>query len=333
MIPDSVRRAGITTTIPVEILFAAGCAPLDLNNIFVADEHAARLVQRAEESGFPQSACAWIKGLYGTIHAYGIREVVGVVEGDCSDTAALLEILDSEGIEIHPFGFPHSRRRDDLERELRRLADAFEVNRDEAEHQKQRLDKVRRIATEIDACATERGCVTSRELFDSLLLLSDMGGDIEYAEAQLRARLAEYAARPDSSPGLRLGYLGVPTILTDLFETFESCGARFVYHEIPRQFALLDGIGQPLADAYLNYTYPYDMAGRIRDIHAACKSRALDGLVHYVQSFCHRQIHDRLLREQTDLPILTLEADRPGTVDPRLRTRIEAFCEQLSQPR
>ncbi len=53
------------------------------------------------------------------------------------------------------------------------------------------------------------------------------------------------------------------------------------------------------------------------------------GLIHYVQSFCHRQIEDRLWRERMQLPILTLEADRPGKVDERTRTRIEAFMERL----
>ncbi len=52
--------------------------------------------------------------------------------------------------------------------------------------------------------------------------------------------------------------------------------------------------------------------------------------MHYVQSFCHRQIEDRLWRERAGLPILTLEADRPGKVDERTRTRIEAFIERLS---
>jgi hypothetical protein len=30
---------GFTTTIPVELIFAAGYTPCDLNNVFIADEH------------------------------------------------------------------------------------------------------------------------------------------------------------------------------------------------------------------------------------------------------------------------------------------------------
>ncbi len=102
--PEAAHAAiGIPTTVPVEIIYAAGRTPVDLNNIFVADPEADKLVAYAEARGFPQSACAWTKGLYGAIHARGIREVVGVVEGDCSNTRALCEILESEGITVHPF--------------------------------------------------------------------------------------------------------------------------------------------------------------------------------------------------------------------------------------
>ncbi len=322
-------RIGITTTVPVEILFAAGKSPVDLNNIFVADPDAAQLVDTAEREGFPASTCAWTKGLYATIHKHGIEEVVGVVEGDCSDTGALLDILRSEGVSVHPFAYPHTRDADDLTREMTRLAARLGTSLPEAETLKRELDAVRGLAREIDTLAHTRGCVTGDELSAHLLLLSDFGGDPMQAEATLRKALDEIRARPEAEPAFRLGCIGVPTILSDLWQRFEERGARFVYHEVPAQFALLDGIGADLATAYTEYTYPYDAAHRLGRIVAEAQTRRLDGLIHYVQSFCHRQILDRLLRESADLPILTVEADRPGPVDARTRTRIEAFLEQL----
>ena len=59
------------------------------------------------------------------------------------------------------------------------------------------------------------------------------------------------------------------------------------------------------------------------------KRRRIDGIVHYVQSFCFRHIQDRLVRERLRMPILTLEVDRPGPLDARSRTRVEAFLEML----
>jgi benzoyl-CoA reductase/2-hydroxyglutaryl-CoA dehydratase subunit BcrC/BadD/HgdB len=55
----------------------------------------------------------------------------------------------------------------------------------------------------------------------------------------------------------------------------------------------------------------------------------VDGIIHYVQSFCFRRIEDRILREATRLPVLTVECDLPGPVSGQLRTRLEAFIQML----
>lgn len=321
---------GITTTIPVEIIFAAGRVPVDLNNIFVSDPDAGGLVAYAEAHGFPQSACAWTKGLYGAIHSRGIREVVGVVEGDCSNTRALCEILASEGVVIHPFGFPPSRRKDDLARELERFAGGLGVDLAAAEAVKQELDDIRGLARKLYRLA-DTGRVPSGDLFAGLLNTSDFFGDPARCRRELEAALARAEkAPPPAAPSLRLSCCGVPTILSDLWDVFEGLGARFVDHEVPRQFALFDGIGRDLVETYLRYTYPYDVFARIEDVTSEAERRGVRGLIHYVQSFCHRQIEDRLWRERFPLPLLTLEADRPGRVDERTRTRIEAFMERLT---
>ena len=326
--PDAV--IGITTTIPVEVVFAAGRRPVDLNNIFVADPEAASMVAYAEARGFPQSACAWTKGLYGAIHSRGIREVVGVMTGDCSNTGALCEILASEGIVVHPFCFPASRRADDLEVELSRFAGRLGTTLDAAEAIKERLDVIRGLAGALYRLAG-KGMVASGELFAALLNTSDFFGEPDKCRSWLETKLAQAQARPEPlPPPLRLSCCGVPTILSDLWEVFERLGARFVDHETPRQFALLDGIGKDLVETYLLYTYPYDVFARIADVATEAERQGARGLVHYVQSFCHRQIQDRLWRERMRLPILTLEADRPGRVDERTRTRIEAFMERLA---
>lgn len=321
---------GITTTVPVEILFAAGKIPVDLNNIFVANPNAERLVAYAEERGFPQSACAWTKGLYGAIHDRGIREVVGVVEGgDCSNTLALCEILESEGIVVHHFGYPASRRADDLETALERFAACLGTTLNAAEDVKPRLDEVRILAGEIDALAAE-GKVHSEDLFGALLNTSDFFGDPEKCRSTLETLLEKIRARKETdSVPVRLACCGVPTILADVWDVFEKLGARFVDHEVPRQFALLDGIGKGLVETYLAYTYPYDVFTRIGDVEVNARKRGVQGVIHYVQSFCHRQIEDRLWREGLELPLLTLEADRPGNIDERTRTRIEAYMERL----
>ena len=323
-------RVGITTTVPVEVVYAAGRVPVDLNNIFAADPDAAGLVAFAEARGFPPSACAWTKGLYGVVHRYGIREVVGVVEGDCMNTFALCEILESEGVGIHRFGFPSSRRRDDMRLRLERFAAGLGTSLAAAEAMKPRFDAIRDLARRLyDLAGT--GVVPSGDLFAGLLNLSDFFGDPERCRRELSLALAAARAAGDGGERrVRLSAAGVPTILGDVWSVFEELGARFVDHEVPRQFALIDCIGLGLAETYTRYTYPYDVFSRIADVKKEAEKRAVAGIMHYVQSFCHRQIEDRLWRERAGVPVLTLEADRPGRVDPRTRTRIEAFMELLS---
>ncbi len=55
---------GITTTVPIEIIYAAGYIPVDLNNIFISDNDPYEMVDDAELRGLPRNTCAWTKGIY-----------------------------------------------------------------------------------------------------------------------------------------------------------------------------------------------------------------------------------------------------------------------------
>ncbi|HUX47362.1 MAG TPA: 2-hydroxyacyl-CoA dehydratase, partial [Desulfosporosinus sp.] len=100
-------KIGLTTTVPVEVIFAAGDTPVDLNNVFITSSEAMRRVEEAELAGYPRNVCGWIKGLYTTaLHNPDIQRIVAVTQGDCSNTHALMETWEVEGIEIIPFAFP-----------------------------------------------------------------------------------------------------------------------------------------------------------------------------------------------------------------------------------
>ena len=93
---------------------------------------------------------------------------------------------------------------------------------------------------------------------------------------------------------------------------------------------MIDSIGEDdIVKTYLNFTYPYDIYRRIEDINNNIKLRNLDGIIHYTQSFCFRGIEDIVLRKKLDIPILTIEGDKPGELDSRTKLRIEAFIDML----
>lgn len=70
-----------------------------------------------------------------------------------------------------------------------------------------------------------------------------------------------------------------------------------------------------IIEQYRRYTYPHGIFYRIEDIRAEIERRQLDGVIHYVQSFCYRQIEDMIVRKKLNLPILTIEGDKPGCLD------------------
>jgi benzoyl-CoA reductase/2-hydroxyglutaryl-CoA dehydratase subunit BcrC/BadD/HgdB len=84
-----------------------------------------------------------------------------------------------------------------------------------------------------------------------------------------------------------------------------------------------------LSDQYCRYTYPYSTGGRVADIKTAMQERKLDGVIHYVQSFCHRAISDIIIRSEIDVPVLTIEGNADFAISQHLRTRLEAFLDVL----
>ncbi|MBW1646309.1 MAG: 2-hydroxyacyl-CoA dehydratase [Deltaproteobacteria bacterium] len=320
---------GFSSTIPVEILLAAGRRPCDLNNLFITDPGSLQLVAAAEEAGFPATSCAWIKGIYAAVHRHRLRRVIAVVTGDCSSTHALAEVLAHDGIEVIPFGFPLDRQPAAMSAALEQLAARLGVSLAAAEEERRQLLPVRRQLAELDRLTWEENLVSGEENHRWLVAASDFNGDPERFAAELDDFLALAAARPPRPAAVRLGIIGVPTICGNLYQELENLGAAVVFNEVQRQFSMPGPADRDLCRQYLDYTYPYPVAGRVADIRREAARRRLDGLIHYVQSFCFRQIEDIIVKRELDLPVLTLEADRPGPVDGRTLTRLETFVEML----
>jgi len=324
---------GIFTTIPVELALAGGWRPVDLNNRFVAADDPGALVESAEAQGLPASLCSWVKGMFAWLMDHPEMEtVVGVGQGDCSNNHALMELLTDLGRRVVSFAYPAGRDSGLMARELESLASALGASLADGEAWRQRLMPLRRELAALDELTWREGKVSGQENYFWLLEASDFNGDPEAYAVGLSGFLAQARQRPAASPRIRLGLVGVPTIITGLHQAVEELGAAVVYNEIPRQFAMTSALAaDSLAEQYLAYTYPYDIFARVDDIAAQARLRGLDGLIHYTQAFCHRRLHASVLRRRLELPMLTLEADRPGPLDGRTLTRLEAFVEMLGR--
>ena len=317
---------GFTTTIPVELLFAAGLRPCDLNNLFVGHPDPVHYVAAAERDGFPKNMCNWIKGLYGVVRETAIDAVIAVMEGDCSNTRALAEILSYRGVRIIPFSFPFDRDREALAREMDKLADALGADRKKLAAVDGAVRSVRESLRLIDRMTWEQRLVTGEENHLWQLCASDMEGDCEQYGKRATAFIEEAKQRLPIK-GIPLGYVGVPPINPDLYTFVEGFGCHVVYNEVQRQFSL--PYAGNIVERYLRYTYPYGIFARMEDMKQEIDRRGIAGVIHYVQAFCYRAIEDVILKETLGVPVITIEGDLPKPLDARTKLRLEAFIEML----
>jgi benzoyl-CoA reductase/2-hydroxyglutaryl-CoA dehydratase subunit BcrC/BadD/HgdB len=169
--------------------------------------------------------------------------------------------------------------------------------------------------------------VSSSENHLWLVRASDMLGN--YREYSAMARdFIEKAKSRKPREGIRIGYIGVPPIVPDIYDFIESVGGHVVYNETQRQFNLPYKTIN-LTDRYLKYTYPYGVFARLEDIQREIERRKIQGIIHYVQAFCYRAVEDVILRETLGIPMITIEGELPKPLDSRTKLRIEAFVELL----
>ncbi|MDP4094469.1 MAG: 2-hydroxyacyl-CoA dehydratase [Bacillota bacterium] len=326
-----MKKVGFTTSIPVEVIFAAGLIPVDLNNIFVTSESPAKCIERAESEGFPRNTCAWIKGIYSSILAtQDLDMIIGVVEGDCSNTRALIEVLHLKGIKSIPFSYPNSKDYYQLKKEIEKLCSFFNVTLEACDAIKTELDRVRKKLVFLDELTWKYNKATGFENHLWQVSSSDFNGDFNIFENDLDKLISEINLRSEKKEKVRLGYIGVPPIFADIYDFVETMDARVVFNEVQRQFTMADGIlNKDTVEVYRNFTYPYSLEGRLEDIKKQIELRKLDGIIHYTQAFCFRGIEDIVIRKELGVPVLTLEGDRPGGLDARTKLRIEAFIDMI----
>jgi len=329
-----MKKIGITTTVPVEVLIAAGYQPIDLNNVLVADPNPGRLITIAERAGFPLNCCSWIKGIYGVCLDYGINDVICVTSGDCSNTIMLMEILKLKGLNAVPFAYPDSPYPHLMQHTLEALAATLGTTLEDADKVRDELKAARDLALKLDELTWQQNTVSGWENHLWLVSASDFNQDFRKYRRELQGLLEACSRRQPYPAGqLRLAYIGVPSVYArELYHFIEKHGARVVFNEVQRQFAMPQP-GKSLSEQYSSYTYPYSIHERLRDIKTEILRRQVDGIIHYVQAFCHRGIGDIIFRDAIDLPVLTLEGNDDFFLNSHIKTRIEAFLDMLQRSR
>jgi len=312
---------GMTTMIPVECIFSAGYIPLDLNNAFINHDNPSSLIEKAEDDGLPRNICSWVKGMYGFLMENSVKKIIIPVLGDCSNCITLGEILEYKGFDIYYFSYNRSRDPKILKRDIESLANYLGTSFEDSKSYYNNLIPLRKKINELDYIAFTKRSIPSDILFNFQVSSSDFNSDPEkFSESLNELIKKDFDQRMDLIP---IGVSGVPHIMSDFPEILEKLGARSIFYETPRQFSLpyFDGF----LDAYINYTYPYSFSQRLDSLKLEIKRRNLKGLIHYVQSFCHRQIEIPILKKELDIPILFLEGESPEKVNAQQLMRLESF--------
>lgn len=323
------EKIGLTTTVPVEVIYAGGCIPVDLNNVFITGKETHGPIEKAELAGYPRNLCGWIKGIYGTVLSLPeIKKVVAVTQGDCSNTHALMETLELEGISIIPFAFPFDQDRDLLKLQIEKFMERLGVGWDGVNKAKEELDRVRQLVWEIDRLTWQDNLVTGWENHLFQVSCSDFNGNPDIFAEEAEIFIKDAGTRTSFKEDIRIGFIGVPPIFTDIYQYLERNGGRVVFNEVQRQFSMPFQTPD-LIEQYRQYTYPYHVLNRVADIKQEIELRKLDMLIHYTQSFCFRQIEDIIFRTKINIPILSLEGDQPGPLDARSKMRIDSFLDMV----
>jgi benzoyl-CoA reductase/2-hydroxyglutaryl-CoA dehydratase subunit BcrC/BadD/HgdB len=224
------------------------------------------------------------------------------------------------------FSFPLDRNREEMDAQLRRLEEHFEVDRQAVQRTKARLDGIRRKLAVLDEWTWNQRLVSGKENHLWLVNSSDFQGDPDRFEEELDAFLRQAEKRDPLPVKLRTAYLGVPPIYRNIYEVVSGLGSDVLFNEVQRQFSM-PHLLPDIVDQYLAYTYPYSVFERLDDILPQLEKRRIDVVLSYTQSFCHLQIDNLLLKKHIRLPFLTLEGDQPDDLDPRALLRLESFYE------
>jgi benzoyl-CoA reductase/2-hydroxyglutaryl-CoA dehydratase subunit BcrC/BadD/HgdB len=244
----------------------------------------------------------------------------------------LMEVLRLKGINAIPFAYPDKPDSIQMKAALEKLAASLGTTLPAAENIRKALVPARNFARKLDDLTWQDNKVSGWENHLWLVSASDFNSDYIKYQKELQSLIDLVEKRtPYPSGETRLAYIGVPPVYArEFYQYTEKHGARVVFNEVQRQFAMVSP-GKNLAEQYSNYTYPYSIQERLHDIKTQITNRRIEGVIHYVQAFCHRGIGDIVFREAIGLPVLTLEGNADFYLSGHVKTRIEAFLDILQR--
>jgi len=319
--------AAMTAIVPPELIYAAGWTALDVNNWIPASNARPR-----------SKLCAWTASwreaiLKGDI---GLDALIVVAGGDCHNALADGQVAARNVPAAHFFFYPFDGDIGYLKEQMEKL-DGFlrRIKGGKGEGDGRILSEIaeaKRLGMELDRKRSD-GEADPQRTFKTLISFSDLEGSPSGFGTKVKATLeaeCRKGRRQEMAGTPRVALIGVPPIYRDFHAVCAGAGLRVVFDELPYEFLRLGGKDiDMLAKSYSTYTFARPVEFRLELLKRELARRKVDGIIHYTQFTCHHVLEDRLIREELDRPMLTVQGDLPGATPAQIRLRLEAFGELL----
>jgi benzoyl-CoA reductase/2-hydroxyglutaryl-CoA dehydratase subunit BcrC/BadD/HgdB len=319
------KTAGITALVPPEIIYGSGWYPMDVNNWIPGSDARPR-----------SKLCAWTASWREAILEGSLKmdALVVVAGGDCHNALADGQAAARRVKRTHFFFYPFDGDAGYLKQQFMALEDFLGEGRSvkmDPAHRRRAIAAVaaaKELGLRLDRARSD-GKADPEQAFKLLISFSDLEGDPVAFERKVRTALAGPGLQVDEERP-RVALIGVPPIYRDFHAVCREAGLQVVFDELPYEFLRLGGDDlASLARSYSTYTFARPVQYRLDFLKRELRRRKINGIVHYAQFTCHHLLEDRLLREELDWPMLTVQGDLPGATPAQARLRLEAFGELL----
>jgi benzoyl-CoA reductase/2-hydroxyglutaryl-CoA dehydratase subunit BcrC/BadD/HgdB len=149
---------------------------------------------------------------------------------------------------------------------------------------------------------------------------------------------------PEKDPVPKLFIWGSILENEEIIKMIEDAGARVVSEDLctgsryfDRKVEITDNPYKSISERYLKRSpcsRMVDVFGRIKSIVSLIERRAISGAIYHSLKFCDHTLYDYpLVKEEFEkkhIPLLHLNCDNSTKTDGQIKTRIEAFIEQLT---
>ncbi len=324
---NAVPNVGLTYLVPPELIFNEGCRPVDVNNWVKGFNN----ISSAK-------LCAWTASWRDIILEHEeVLDALVVVGGHCQNSLTDAEMLKlNTNIKIHHTFYPYDGDADYLQNELRKLSEFISSIKNEKKQTNgdvfSLVKTAKHLAKKLDALRVEK-IFDPSPVYRYLASCIDLDGNLnEFIERGEKLLLmTNDLEEPENRESYKsVGLIGVPPIINDIHRVCYEIGLHIVFDEFP--YECIDYYGdnvEQLSRQYAKLTFTRPIEHRIKKLKKILDERNCRGLIHNTQFGCHHILDDKMLRESLDIPVLTIQSDRPRSCDRQILLRLEAFYESI----